>query len=67
MFGFMFGDVGQGFVILVIGLILMKMKKSLGSIFLAGGISAILFGIVYGSVFGKEDIIKGIIQVLWII
>lgn len=61
MFGFMFGDVGQGFVILVIGLILMKMKKSLGSIFLAGGISAILFGIVYGSVFGKEDIIKGII------
>lgn len=61
MFGFMFGDVGQGFVILVIGLILMKMKKSLGSIFLAGGISAILFGIVYGNVFGKEDIIKGII------
>ncbi len=61
MFGFMFGDVGQGFVILVIGLILMKMKKSLGSIFLAVGISAILFGIVYGSVFGKEDIIKGII------
>ena len=61
MFGFMFGDVGQGFVILVIGLILMKMKKSLGSIFLAGGISAILFGIVYGSVFGREDIIKGII------
>ena len=61
MFGFMFGDVGQGFVILVIGLILMKMKKSMGSIFLAGGISAILFGIVYGSVFGREDIIKGII------
>lgn len=61
MFGFMFGDVGQGAVILVIGLILSKLKKSLGPIFIAGGISAIIFGFVYGSVFGSEDIIKGIL------
>ena len=61
MFGFMFGDIGQGAVILIIGLILKKMKKSLGSIFVAGGISAIIFGFLYGSIFGKEDIIKGIL------
>ena len=61
MFGFMFGDVGQGAVILIIGLILSKMKKSLGPIFIAGGFSAIIFGFVYGSVFGSEDLIKGIL------
>ena len=61
MFGFMFVDIGQGAVILIIGLILKKMKKSLGSIFVAGGISAIIFGFLYGSIFGKEDIIKGIL------
>ena len=61
MFGFMFGDIGQGAVILIIGLILKKMKKSLESIFVAGGISAIIFGFLYGSIFGKEDIIKGIL------
>lgn len=61
MFGFMFGDVGQGFIIALIGFILIKKKKSLGPIFTAAGISAILFGFLYGSVFGKEDIFKGIV------
>ena len=61
MFGFMFGDVGQGLIIALIGFILIKKKKSLGPIFTAAGISAILFGFLYGSIFGKEDIIKGIV------
>ncbi len=61
MFGFMFGDIGQGSIILIIGLILRKMKKSLGPIFVAGGLSAIIFGFLYGSIFGKEDIIQGIL------
>lgn len=61
MFGFMFGDVGQGAVILFIGLLLSQRKKALGPILTAGGISAILFGFVYGSVFGKEGILPGII------
>lgn len=61
MFGFMFGDVGQGAVILLIGLLLSKGKKALGPVLTAGGISAILFGFVYGSVFGKEGIIPGIL------
>ena len=67
MFGFMFGDVGQGFVISLIGLILMKKESSLGPILTAGGISSIIFGFLYGSIFGNEDIIKGLVQVLWII
>jgi V/A-type H+-transporting ATPase subunit I len=36
LFGFMFGDVGQGLVIFLIGLILSKKKVSLGPIFEAG-------------------------------
>lgn len=56
MFGFMFGDVVQGLVIAIIGLILTKKKKSLGPIFIAGGISAMIFGFAYGSIFGKEGI-----------
>ena len=61
MFGFMFGDVGQGAVIALIGLLLKKKKVALGPIFVAGGISSILFGFLYGSIFGKEDILKPIL------
>jgi V/A-type H+-transporting ATPase subunit I len=61
MFGFMFGDVGQGLVIALIGLILKKKKSSMGPIFMAGGISSIIFGFLYGSIFGNEDILKPIL------
>ncbi len=61
IFGFMFGDVGQGLVIFLIGLLLAKKKVSMGPIFEAGGISAIIFGFLYGSVFGSEDILKPIL------
>lgn len=61
MFGFMFGDVGQGAVIFLIGIILAQKKVSLGPVLTAGGISAIIFGFLYGSIFGKEGIIKPII------
>ena len=61
MFGFMFGDVGQGFIIALIGLILMKKRSSLGPILTSGGISSIIFGFLYGSVFGNENIIKGVV------
>lgn len=61
MFGFMFGDVGHGLVIFILGLILVKRKASLGPVLAIGGISSIIFGVLYGSVFGKEDIIKPIL------
>ena len=61
MFGFMFGDVGHGLVIFILGLILAKRKASLGPVLAIGGVSSIIFGVLYGSVFGKEDIIKPIL------
>ena len=61
MFGFMFGDVGQGLCIALIGFILSKKKNSLGPILIAGGISAIIFGFLYGSIFGKENIMPSIL------
>ncbi len=61
MFGFMFGDVGQGLVIAIIGIIMSKRKIELGPVFIAGGTSSIIFGILYGSVFGKENIIPAIL------
>ncbi len=62
MFGFMFGDVGHGLVFVVLGIfLLIKNKKVYGTILFAGGLSASIFGVLYGSVFGKEDIIKPIL------
>jgi V/A-type H+-transporting ATPase subunit I len=63
MFGFMFGDVGQGAIIALIGLYLYKARKSaLGGVMFYVGISSTIFGFVYGSVFGSEEII----QPIWI-
>lgn len=59
LFGAMFGDVGQGFIILIGGLLLKYMMKnaSFGGILSSLGISSMFFGLLYGSVFGNEDII----------
>ena len=52
MFGFMFGDVGQGAIIAILGLVLYKIKKMpLGGVMVYAGISSTIFGFVYGSVF----------------
>lgn len=61
MFGFMFGDVGQGAIIFLIGLIMSKKNISFGPVFEAGGISAMIFGILYGSIFGREDLIPALL------
>ena len=61
MFGFMFGDVGHGLVIFITGILLAIKKIALGPVLAAGGVSAMIFGVLYGSIFGKEDIIKPIL------
>ena len=59
-FGIMFGDVGQGFGLALIGLLTWKKKGAwLGRIIVCCGLSGAAFGCVYGSVFGFEDILPG--------
>lgn len=61
MFGVMFGDVGDGFVLALCGFFMKRAKraketvKKVGSLFLWCGISATIFGFLYGSVFGVES------------
>ena len=61
LFGFMFGDVGHGLVIFIIGFIMERKKITLGSVFKAGGFSSIIFGLLYGSIFGSESILPSIL------
>ncbi len=56
MFGFMFGDVGQGAVLIGLG-ILMKKRLPMLALLIPGGIAAMLFGVLFGSVFSRDDII----------
>lgn len=59
MYGIMFGDLGQGLVIALLGFILAKWKKvKLGPIMVRIGLSGAVFGVLYGSVFGNEEIIE---------
>lgn len=58
LFGMMFGDLGQGLVIGIIGFLIYKFKKnSLGIIGMLIGASSSMFGLVYGSVFGYEELL----------
>ena len=55
MFGIMFGDLGQGAVIFAVGLLLwLKKKLPLGGILYRIGISSMVFGTLYNSIFGFE-------------
>lgn len=63
LFGAMFGDIGQGLCLGIGGLILYLIKKHpLTAIISSAGFCSAVFGLLYGSVFGFEDIIHG----LWI-
>ena len=56
LFGIMFGDVGQGIILSIAGWLMWKFKKmDIGKILIPCGISATLFGFVYGSLFGFEE------------
>ena len=59
LFGYMFGDVGQGLVLLLAGLLLQQRWPML-RILVANGASAIVFGFVFGSMFGREDLIPAL-------
>ncbi len=60
LFGIMFGDIGQGIVLLIAGILMWKLKKiPLGKVICYAGVSATAFGFVYGSVFGNEHLLPG--------
>lgn len=63
LFGAMFGDLGQGFVLLLAGIILSKFKgnKVFGGLIGRLGFSSMIFGTLYGAVFGFEDIIPALL------
>ncbi len=58
LFGMMFGDVGQGICLILGGALIYKLKKSnLAAIIASAGIFSTIFGFLYGSIFGFEDVI----------
>lgn len=58
LFGIMFGDVGQGLVVAILGFLWWKLKGAkLGHIMTRLGASSAVFGLVYGSVFGYEHLL----------
>ncbi|HWT75223.1 MAG TPA: V-type ATPase 116kDa subunit family protein [Mobilitalea sp.] len=61
IFGIMFGDVGQGICLVIGGALLYKIKKmNLAAVIAIAGIFSTIFGFLYGSLFGFENIIKPI-------
>jgi V/A-type H+-transporting ATPase subunit I len=57
MFGMMFGDIGHGMVIAATSLALRKRFPEFATIGVSVGLSSILFGFAYGSLFGYEDVV----------
>lgn len=58
LFGIMFGDLGQGFLLMLLGLFLeIKKKMPLGGVMARIGVSSMVFGFIYGSVFGFEELL----------
>jgi len=73
LYGAMFGDIGHGLLLALLGGLIMSGKvkalnsfKSLGGLILACGSLAMVFGVAYGSIFGNEEFLptlyKPIIQ-----
>ncbi len=59
LFGFMFGDVGQGLVLCAAGWALRRRLPAL-ALLVPGGAMAALFGLLFGSVFAREDLIPAL-------
>jgi V/A-type H+-transporting ATPase subunit I len=67
LFGIMFADLGQGLVVALIGFLIWKLKKNnLGAILTRVGISSAFFGLLFGSVFGFEELLDPMYEKLGI-
>jgi len=54
MYGMMFGDIGHGLMLLLIGFWLSHRKLDFGVLVSAAGVSGIVFGTLYGAAFGQQ-------------
>ena len=67
LFGAMFGDVGQGLVLVLAGFLLRRKSKKgtdgrdYGEILFRIGMSSTFFGFMYGSIFGDEEVLPALI------
>ena len=62
MFGMMFGDIGHGLLIATAGLLARRKLHGFAPFVIAIGLSSTVFGFLYGSLFGYEELIHP----LWI-
>lgn len=61
IFGAMFGDVGQGLLLFIGGFLLYKFKNIiLAGIISCAGFFSTIFGFLFGSIFGFEDVIPAL-------
>ncbi|MEG0736406.1 MAG: V-type ATPase 116kDa subunit family protein [Longicatena sp.] len=66
LFGIMFGDLGQGAVLILIGYLFYKWKHmKLGEIGMRIGIMSCIFGTIFGSVFGNETLLNPLYQTVF--
>lgn len=56
LFGYMFGDVGQGALLALIGVALRK-RLAFSWLLITGGLSSLFFGLLFGTVFCLEDLL----------
>ncbi len=58
IFGIMFADIGQGICLSVVGMLMWKLKgMKIGRILTPCGISSVVFGTIFGSLFGFEHVL----------
>ena len=66
LFGIMFGDLGQGLCVSIVGWLMWKWKKmKLGKALIPCGISSAIFGTLFGSVFGFEHALDPFYQAVF--
>ena len=66
LFGIMFADVGQGIMLLIAAIYMLKKKKMpLGALLIPCSICSTIFGFIFGSVFGFEELLTPVYHALF--
>lgn len=66
LFGIMFADVGQGIMLLIAAIFMYKkLKMPLGALLIPCSVSSVIFGFLFGSVFGFEHLLDPVYKALF--